>query len=148
MSFQSRHVYTRNERIILEASFACRSHPDITEKERLAKLLNCNIIQISNWFQNHRVNKIQIFIYNHFYLLFFSVELKKNKNLSYQTLQQLPIQSPLFLLPIKQLIFIIKRIVHSIIHRIITIHLQLNMPMHTSHTTRLLIHMLLMNNKL
>jgi hypothetical protein len=148
MSFQSRHVYTRNERIILEASFACRSHPDITEKERLAKLLNCNIIQISNWFQNHRVNKIQIFIYNHFYLLFFSVELKKNKNLSYQTLQLLPIQSPLFLLPIKQLIFIIKQIVHSIIHRIITIHLQLNMLMHTSHTTRLLIHMLLMNNKL
>jgi hypothetical protein len=56
MSSQSRHVYTRNERTILEASFACRSHPDINEKERLAKLFNCNIIQISNWFQNHRVN--------------------------------------------------------------------------------------------
>ncbi len=57
MSFQSRHVYTRNERIILEASFIRQSHPDINEKERLAKLLNCNIIQISNWFQNHRVSK-------------------------------------------------------------------------------------------
>jgi len=55
MSSQSRHVYTRNERIILEASFIRQSHPDINEKERLAKLLNCNIIQISNWFQNHRV---------------------------------------------------------------------------------------------
>ncbi|CAF4086891.1 unnamed protein product [Rotaria socialis] len=54
MSSQSRHVYTREERTILEASFACQSHPNIMEKERLAKLLNCNIIQISNWFQNHR----------------------------------------------------------------------------------------------
>lgn len=62
MSSQSRHVYTRNERILLEASFARQSHPNINEKERLAQLLNCNIIQISNWFQNHRVRKDQIFI--------------------------------------------------------------------------------------
>ncbi len=55
MSSQSRHVYTRDERVILEASFAHQSHPNLIEKERLAKLLNCNIIQISNWFQNHRV---------------------------------------------------------------------------------------------
>lgn len=55
MSSQSRHVYTRQERILLEASFTRQSHPNIDEKERLAKLLNCNIIQISNWFQNHRV---------------------------------------------------------------------------------------------
>ncbi|CAF1052702.1 unnamed protein product [Adineta steineri] len=54
MSSQSRHIYTRNERMILEASFAQQSHPPINEKERLATLLNCNIIQISNWFQNHR----------------------------------------------------------------------------------------------
>ncbi|CAF1013515.1 unnamed protein product [Rotaria sp. Silwood1] len=54
MSSQSRHVYTREERTILEASFARQTHPDINEKERLAKRLNCNIIQISNWFQNHR----------------------------------------------------------------------------------------------
>ena len=57
MSSQSRHVYTHEERTILEASYARHSHPDINEKERLAKLLNCNIIQISNWFQNHRVCK-------------------------------------------------------------------------------------------
>ncbi|CAF1503606.1 unnamed protein product [Adineta ricciae] len=54
MSSQSRHVYTRNERVILEASFASEPHPNVQEKERLAKLLNCNLIQISNWFQNHR----------------------------------------------------------------------------------------------
>ncbi|CAF2852558.1 unnamed protein product [Rotaria sp. Silwood2] len=54
MSSQSRHVYTREERTILEASFTRQTHPDINEKERLAKILNCNIIQISNWFQNHR----------------------------------------------------------------------------------------------
>lgn len=57
MSSQSRHVYTRNERQILEESFTRQSHPDINEKERLAQLLNCNIIQISNWFQNHRVRQ-------------------------------------------------------------------------------------------
>ncbi|UJR33068.1 hypothetical protein I4U23_020527 [Adineta vaga] len=54
MSSQSRHVYTQNERMILEASFANQPHPNIHEKERLARLLNCNIIQISNWFQNYR----------------------------------------------------------------------------------------------
>ena len=53
---QSRHVYTREQRAILETSFARQSHPDIQEKERLAKLFNCNLIQISNWFQNHRVS--------------------------------------------------------------------------------------------
>ena len=57
MSSQSRHVYTREERTLLEASFVRQSHPNIQEKERLANLLNCNIIQISNWFQNHRVRK-------------------------------------------------------------------------------------------
>ena len=55
---QSRHVYTRDERLILEASFARQSHPNVEEKERLAKLFNCNIIQISNWFQNHRVSHL------------------------------------------------------------------------------------------
>jgi hypothetical protein len=55
-SSQSRHVYTREQRAILEASFACQSHPDLNEKERLASLFNCNLIQISNWFQNHRVS--------------------------------------------------------------------------------------------
>jgi hypothetical protein len=57
---QSRHVYTREQRAILEASFARQSHPDINEKERLAKLFDCNLIQISNWFQNHRVNFFNI----------------------------------------------------------------------------------------
>ncbi|CAF0970979.1 unnamed protein product [Adineta ricciae] len=51
---QVRRVYTREQRSILEASFARQSHPDLNEKERLAKLLNCNLIQICNWFQNHR----------------------------------------------------------------------------------------------
>ena len=55
-SSQSRHVYTREQRAILEASFVRQSHPGIHEKERLAKLFNCNLIQISNWFQNHRVS--------------------------------------------------------------------------------------------
>lgn len=59
MPSQSRHVYTREERQILEASFARQSHPDIAEKERLARTLNCNIIQISNWFQNHRVSQFK-----------------------------------------------------------------------------------------
>jgi len=72
MSSQSRHVYTRNERIILEASFARQSHPDINEKERLAKLLNCNIIQISNWFQNHRVNRIIYLDYLTISIFYFS----------------------------------------------------------------------------
>jgi hypothetical protein len=56
MSSQPRHVYAREQRMILEASFTRQSHPNIDEKERLATLLNCNIIQISNWFQNHRVS--------------------------------------------------------------------------------------------
>jgi hypothetical protein len=60
-SSQSRHVYTREQRAILEASFACKSHPDIHEKERLANLFNCNLIQISNWFQNHRVSLFTIY---------------------------------------------------------------------------------------
>ncbi|CAF1629990.1 unnamed protein product [Adineta ricciae] len=51
---QFRRVYTREQRSILEASFMRQSHPDLNEKERLAKLLNCNLIQICNWFQNHR----------------------------------------------------------------------------------------------
>jgi hypothetical protein len=72
MSSQSRHVYTRNERIILEASFSRQSHPDINEKERLAKLLNCNIIQISNWFQNHRVNRIIYLDYLTISIFYFS----------------------------------------------------------------------------
>jgi hypothetical protein len=115
MSFQSRHVYTRNERIILEASFARQSHPNINEKERLAKLLNCNIIQISNWFQNHRVSKTNIFSFTiNLYLLFFSVELRNKINLWYQTVQQRQIQSLLILQFIKQIVFIINRIVHSV----------------------------------
>ena len=35
-------------------------------QERLAKLLNCNLIQISNWFQNHRVRQhLRLFIIFH-----------------------------------------------------------------------------------
>ena len=71
MSSQSRHVYTRQERLILEASFARQSHPDIHEKERLANILNCNLIQISNWFQNHRVCQIISLLIINFYRLFF-----------------------------------------------------------------------------
>ncbi|CAF1443266.1 unnamed protein product [Adineta steineri] len=53
-SSQSRHVYNHEQRAILETSFIRQSYPDISEKERLAKLFNCNLIQISNWFQNRR----------------------------------------------------------------------------------------------
>jgi hypothetical protein len=79
-SSQSRHVYTREQRAILEGSFARQSHPDIHEKERLAQLLNCNLIQISNWFQNHRVSFYHHFIFMIFYYLFYSVELKNKRN--------------------------------------------------------------------
>jgi hypothetical protein len=155
MSSQSRHVYTRNERIILETSFARQSHPDINEKERLAKMLNCNIIQISNWFQNHRVN-IRTFSLNiHLHLLLFSVELRNKINRSYQTFQQLQIQALLILLFIKQLVSVINRLVHSvstaIMDRIIIIHRQLNMPIHMNrsiHKRWFSIHLLLMNNRL
>jgi hypothetical protein len=79
-SSQSRHVYTREQRTILEASFTRQSHPDITEKERLAKLLNCNLIQISNWFQNHRVSIMITSIFLIIYLLFYSVEFENRRN--------------------------------------------------------------------
>jgi hypothetical protein len=109
MSYQSRHVYTREERIILQASFARQSHPDINEKERLAKLLNCNIIQISNWFQNHRVNSIRFLLTKNFDL-FFSVELRNKRNLQHQTLPQRRIR----LLLIKHRWFITNQTAHLI----------------------------------
>ncbi len=49
-------------------------------KERLAKLFNCNLIQISNWFQNHRVSFNIISFFMIFYHLFDSVELKTRRN--------------------------------------------------------------------
>jgi len=79
MSSQSRHVYTRQERAILEASYARQSHPNIQEKERLAQILNCNLIQISNWFQNHRVCALTNFFFLLFIIAFFLLQRRMKK---------------------------------------------------------------------
>ncbi|CAF0879265.1 unnamed protein product [Didymodactylos carnosus] len=52
--FYPRFQYTKEQKDLLNESYRLQSYPKLEEKERLATLCQCTVLQIVNWFQNRR----------------------------------------------------------------------------------------------
>ncbi|XP_023581665.1 paired box protein Pax-6-like, partial [Trichechus manatus latirostris] len=52
---KQRHVFTKEELIILNNKFSEDPYPDFTTRRELSSLVHCSLSVIANWFQNKRV---------------------------------------------------------------------------------------------